>query len=178
MFLGIYMIKLKLISTQKPTHNPGQCGSMVEHQAAHLRVLGSISGQGHITGLQVVPGPGLGVWHIREATNWCASLTSMFLSLPLPSSFPVALKKKKKSVEKISSGEDWQKIINENQDHAEILFPSAIVSTPWSSTREVAGSLGPWATPLSNWLLRLIAAAPSLCRDPPGPPLSLWLCVE
>lgn len=47
-----------------------------------VRVLGLISGEGHAPGLQICP------WatarRVQEATNQCVSLTSMFLSLPLP----------------------------------------------------------------------------------------------
>ena len=77
--------------------------SWLEHRPIHQNVAGSICGQGTYPGCGFDPQSG----HIREATNRCFSLTSMFLSLPPFLSLQSQEKKRKQwKAINMSLGED------------------------------------------------------------------------
>ena len=79
-----YIYKIKCFTAVKKKSS-GQWLSFLEHCPVHLKVTGSIPGQGTYLGCKFDPQSGC-IW---EATNRYFSLTLMFLSLSLslPSSF-------------------------------------------------------------------------------------------
>lgn len=74
------------ISSEKERRGSGNMASpsglRLDQQQAHWRPAGSISGQGHVSGVQIWSPPRLGL--VKEAMDPCVSLTLLLLSPPSP----------------------------------------------------------------------------------------------